>query len=186
MSRLVTRRVELRTPAARSTGPVLVVVLAAAVVATILGSSAAWAAPADPDQDRHPRATAEEVCEPMVHESVIAAAGRPLARPRRGKWDGNSRYTCTYSFGSRGSVVATVDVLADPAAARRAYATERSAVPDRVTLFGLGQRAFRDRQTRIVAQKDRFLLSVDGTSLARSVHPSSTTWSTTRAIFDCW
>lgn len=169
----------------RHSRPVRIAIVAAALVAAVAPGTPARAATAT-DQDRHPRETAEEVCEPMVREAVIAAAGRPLSTPRRGVWESKTRYTCTYSFGARGAIVATVDVHPSHAAARRAFAKQRSAAPGRVTLFGMGQRAFRDGQTRIVAQKDRFLLTVDGSTLTRAVHPSSTTWSTTRAIFDCW
>jgi len=150
----------------------------------VLGTPAAVAETVT-DHDRHPRKTAEEVCESMVRDSVIAAAGRKLARPRTGVWNGNT-YTCTYDFGAQGSIVVTVEVMADHAAARKEFATRRAAAPKRVTLFGMGQAAFRSGQTQIVARKDRFLLTVDGSALTRAVHPSATTWSTTRAVFDCW
>jgi hypothetical protein len=121
----------------------------------------------------------------MVRDSVVAAAGRKLAKPRTGRWNGDT-FTCTYDFGAQGDIAVTVEVMADHAAARKEYAARRSTAPKRVTLFGMGQAAFRSGEDQIVARKDRFLLTVDGTGLRRAVHPSSTTWSTTRAIFNCW
>ena len=91
--------------------------IALVVVTTAMLGSTAAVAETVTDHDRHPRKTAEEVCESMVRDSVIAAAGRKLARPRTGVWNGNT-YTCTYDFGAQGSIVVTVEVMADHAAAQ--------------------------------------------------------------------
>lgn len=153
-----------------------------ALLVVLLGSSRASAAT---DQDRHPRKTAQEVCEPMVRDSVIAATNHKLTGAPTRTWQ-DDHFTCTYSFGARGAIVVTVDVLAGDAAARKTYATLRQGASHRSTLFGIGQRAYRSGLDVIVAQKDRFILTVDGRALAQSLHPDEVTWSTTRAIFKCW
>jgi len=153
-----------------------------ALLAVLFAAPAAGAAT---NQDRHPRTTAEGVCEPMVRDSVVAAARRKLATPRTKAWHDN-QFTCTYSFGTRGALVVTVDVLANDAQARQNYRASYNSAAHRTTLFGIGQRAYRSGTTLIIAQKDRFILTVDGRQLAASLGPDSLTWSTTRAIFDCW
>ncbi len=162
-----------------------IALLVVAMVATGALGSTAVAAETGTDHDRHPKQTAEEVCEPMVRDAVIAAAGRKLVKPRTEVWDGNT-FACTYDFGAQGRITVTVEVMADHAAARKEFAARRASAPKRVTLFGMGQGAFRSGQTQIVARKDRFLLTVDGGDLTRAVNPSATTWSATRAVFDCW
>jgi len=165
------------------------VALAAAVLAVLFSALVAPAAVADADDatnhDRHPRTTAEEVCESMVRDSVVAAARKKLATPRTSAWHDNE-FTCTYSFGRRGALVVTVDVLANGAQARQSYRASYNGAAHRATLFGFGQRAYRSGTDLVIAQKDRFLLTVDGRQLASSLHPDSVTWSASRAIFDCW
>ena len=154
----------------------LVVMGVAVVAAAPLGAAAVG---------RHDRSRAQEVCEDMVRESVVAAARRPLTHRQRGAWQGN-RYTCAYDFGAKGTLRVLVDVLPSSSAAKNAYVLVRQANPRRATLFGLGQAAFSSGTTLVAARKDRFLLRVDGSSLARSLDRSAITWSTTRAIFKCW
>ena len=170
-----------RPPGRIAVATILLAVLLAVLIA-LLTAPAAFAAD---NQDRHPRATAEEVCEPMVRDSVVAAARRKLATPRTRAWHDNE-FTCTYSFGTRGALIVTVDVLANDAQARRSFRAGYDSAAHRATLFGIGQRAYRSGTNLLVAQKDRFMLTVDGRQLASSLEPDSVTWSTSRAIFECW
>src|SRR6185312_13758826 len=117
------------------------------------------------------RVLAAEVCEPMVRESVVAAARQSLASRQQGRWQG-SRYTCRYDLGESGVLLARVRVYDDEAAAVQAFAVRRSRVKRPSTLYGIGTGAFQaDRGTLLVAKKDNFVLTIDGRALSSTVSP---------------
>ena len=127
---------------------------------------------------------AAEVCEDMVRDSLIAAAGESLASPQRGTWAGH-RYTCTYGFGD-GTLQVRVDVMKSRAGARARFLATRNDARLPSTLYGIGQEAFKAGDGAVVARKDNFLLEVDPSRLPDRLNRDSLAWSTTRAIFDCW
>jgi hypothetical protein len=169
-----------RTRRRSARGWVIALLVGAVVVVT------AGAAGADTESRRgHDRALAAEVCEPMVRESVVAAAQRSLAGRQRGIWQG-SRYTCRYDFGGAGALLTRVRVYGSDDAATSAFEARRSAARKPSTLYGIGQDAFQVGTTLLVARKDNFVLTVDGRSLASTLHPDGVVFSATRAVFDCW
>ena len=127
---------------------------------------------------------AAEVCEDMVRDSVIAAAGESLASPQRGTWAGN-RYTCTYTFAD-GALRVRVDVMRSRLVAKARFRALREGAPLPSTLYGIGQQGFKSRDGAVVVRKDNFLLEVDPYRLPDRFNRDSLVWSTTRAIFDCW
>ena len=159
----------------------LVVVLAAATTGLVLGPSrqSDAAVLATPSKD-----LAAEVCEDMVRDSLIAAAGEALASPQRGSWAGH-RYTCMYTFGD-GTLRVRVDVMRSRSAAKARFLATRKEARLPSTLYGIGQQAFKSGDGAVVARKDNFLLEVDPSRLPDRLNRDSLVWSTTRAIFDCW
>ena len=130
------------------------------------------------------RELAAEVCEEMVGDAAIAAAGEPLLTPQQGAWSG-SRYTCTYGFDG-GTLALTVDVFPTVKAAKQGFATVRDRTADRTRLYGIGHQAFQADDLELVSRKDNFVLTVDPTALPARLDRDAITWASTRAVFDCW
>jgi hypothetical protein len=130
------------------------------------------------------RDLAAEVCEEMVGDAAVGAAGETLVAPQQGTWAG-SRYTCTYGFDG-GTLALTVDVFKTPAAAKQEFAKVRDATSGRTRLYGIGQQAFQAHDLKLVSRKDNFVLTVDPTSLPARMNRDAVTWASTRAVFDCW
>jgi hypothetical protein len=130
------------------------------------------------------RALAAEVCEDMVGDAAIDAAGEELAAPQRGTWDG-WRYSCAYAFPD-GTLGVNVDVFKSVAAAKTAFAKVRDKTEDRTRLYGIGQQAFQADDLTLVSRKDNFVLTVDPTALPDRFNRDGIVWATTLAVFDCW
>lgn len=148
-------------------------------VSTVLAARGDAAVPSSTSRD-----LAAEVCEDMVRDSAVAAAGEPLTVPQTGTWKGR-RYTCTYRFAD-GSLRVRVNVARNVAAAKASFVEARRSSPGRTTLYGIGEQGFQARDGVIVARKDNFVLTVDPTALPARLNQDSIAWSTTRAVFDCW
>jgi hypothetical protein len=130
------------------------------------------------------RDLAGEVCEDMVGDAAVAAAGQQLLAPQQGAWSG-SRYTCTYGFDG-GTLALTVDLFPTVKAAKQGFAQVRGATADRTRLYGVGQQAFQADDLKLVSRKDNFVLTVDPTALPTRLDRDAITWASTRAVFDCW
>ena len=128
---------------------------------------------------------AAEVCEDMVGDAVVAAAGMPLSGPQSGSWDG-PRYTCTYPLGNQGTLTLTVDVAADKRAAKRRFSALRRTANTKTPLFGIGDAAFQNPNDGLTARKDNFVLTVDSSQVVRQLDRDAIIWATTLAVFTCW
>jgi hypothetical protein len=157
--------------------------IVAAVVAVVVGVLSGGAV-ASAVEHAQPRRLATEACEEMVRSSAVAAAGQELTGPQRGAWKGDL-YTCTYPFAG-GPLVVRVRVFDTVDRARARFAAARSAAGATTKLYGIGQAGFVRDDGLLTARKDNFVLTVDGRKLPADVNDDTVTWSTTRAIFDCW
>ena len=127
---------------------------------------------------------AAEVCEDMVRDAAVSAAGTGLLTPQQGAWEGR-RYSCPYQFDG-GTLAVRVDVFKSVAAAKRGFEKVRKHTAVDTRLFGIGQQAFQAEDLTLVSRKDNFLLTVDPTGLPDRLDRDAITWATTRAVFDCW
>jgi hypothetical protein len=158
----------------------------AVALLVLLGLATAAPAVAHPAVDSlQERVVAAEVCENMVRDAAVAAAGQQLVGEQTGRWKG-TRYTCRYDFGPAGVLLARVRVYDDDSGSQDAFAARQAAAKHPKKLYGLGRGAFRVKGTLLVAYKDNFVLTVDGRKLADSVGPDGVVFSATRAVFDCW
>ena len=130
------------------------------------------------------RELAAEVCEEMVGDAAIDAAGEELVTPQQGAWDG-WRYTCPYQFDG-GTLAVNVDVFESVAAAKTGFAKVRDKTTDRTRLYGIGQQAFQADDLTLVSRKDNFVLTVDPTALPARFNRDHIVWATTLAVFGCW
>ena len=158
-----------------------------AAAMTVLASLVAGAIHAEPAAAvarRRSRELATEVCEDMVRDAAVAAAGEALASPQQGGWSA-SRYRCRYSFRD-GALLVDVDVFRTDKLAQKRFAAnrKRAGISDR--LPGIGQQAFKSHAGAIVARKDRFVLTVDPTGLPNRLNVDAIVFWTARAVFDCW
>ncbi len=162
------------------------VTAACAVLLTI----AAVAAPAVPaaakvaKPNAAARELAAEVCEEMVGDAAVDAAGEELVAPQQGAWSG-WRYTCPYQFDG-GMLAVNVDVFQSVVAAKRGFSEIRDKTADRTRLYGIGQQAFQADDLTLVSRKDNFVLTVDPTALPVRFNRDGIVWATTLAVFDCW
>ena len=156
---------------------VVSVALFAAIATTSTSAVASAPTPAS-------RQLAAEVCEDMVRDSAVAAAGEELVAPQQGSWSGRT-YTCTYDFAD-GRLAVRVDMRRSTADARTKFAALRRSAASAKTLYGIGQQGFIRRDGVLVTRKDEFILTVDSRALPDGMPSAAVTWSTTRAIFDCW
>ena len=156
--------------------------IAVAVVAAVVPALSAAAEVTKPKAEA--RELAGEVCEGMVGDAAVAAAGQQLLAPQQGAWSG-SRYTCTYGFDG-GSLALTVDVFPTVKAAKQGFSQVRDATTERTRLYGVGQQAFQADDLKLVSRKDNFVLTVDPTALPTRLDRDAITWASTRAVFDCW
>jgi hypothetical protein len=159
--------------------------LAVALLLVVGTVAAAPAGAASSVESVHDRVVAAEVCEPMVADVAVAAAGRTLTSEPKGRWTG-TRYTCRYDFGPGGVLLARVRVYDDAEGSKEAFASRRRKAERPTTLYGLGSGAFKVGGKVLVARKDNFVLTVDGRKLAAAVGPNGVVFSATRAVFDCW
>jgi hypothetical protein len=153
----------------------------------VLATLTAFAAPAASEVTKlgsKARELAAEVCEDMVGDAAVSAAGEALLAPQQGTWTG-SRYSCTYGFDG-GSLALRVDVFKSVAAAKQAFAKVRDATTARTRLYGIGQQGFQAKDLVLVSRKDNFVLTVDPTALPARMNRDAITWASTRAVFDCW
>jgi len=130
------------------------------------------------------RVLAAEVCEDMVGDAAIDAAGEELVTPQAGVWDG-WRYTCPYQFDG-GTLAVNVDVFKSVAAAKKGFTKVRDQTSGRTRLYGIGQQAFQGSDLTLVSRKDNFVLTVDPTALPDRFNRDGIVWATTLAVFDCW
>jgi hypothetical protein len=137
-----------------------------AIAAAALPASPAAAKVATPNAAA--RELAAEVCEEMVGDAAVGAAGEALVIPQQGAWDG-SRYTCPYQFDG-GTLAVNVDVFKSVAAAKHGFSKVRAKAKDRT----------------LVSRKDNFVLTVDPTALPDRLNRDHIVWATTLAVFDCW
>jgi hypothetical protein len=162
---------------------------AMAVLAALLAIAAA-VAPALPaaakvtKPNAAARELAAEVCEEMVGDAAIDAAGEELVAPQHGAWDG-WRYTCPYQFNG-GTLAVNVDVFTSVAAAKQGFSEVRDRTKDRTRLYGIGQQAFQADDLTLVSRKDNFVLTVDPTALPDRLNRDGIVWATTLAVFGCW
>jgi hypothetical protein len=156
-------------------------------VVVVLVTLAGFAVPAASEVTKpgsKARELAAEVCEDMVGDAAVSAAGETLLAPQEGTWSG-SRYTCTYGFDG-GSLALHVDVFKSAAAAKQRFAKARDATTGRTQLYGIGQQGFQAKDLVLVSRKDNFVLTVDPTALPARLNRDAITWASTRAVFDCW
>jgi hypothetical protein len=153
-----------------------------AIAAAALPASPAAAKVATPNAAA--RELAAEVCEEMVGDAAVGAAGEALVIPQQGAWDG-SRYTCPYQFDG-GTLAVNVDVFKSVAAAKHGFSKVRAKAKDRTRLYGIGQQAFQADDLTLVSRKDNFVLTVDPTALPDRLNRDHIVWATTLAVFDCW
>ena len=130
------------------------------------------------------RELAAEVCEDLVGDAAIDAAGEELVTPQAGVWNG-WRYTCPYQFDG-GALAVNVDVFKSVAAAKKGFTKVRDQTSDRTRLYGIGQQAFQGSDLTLVSRKDNFVLTVDPTALPDRFNRDGIVWATTLAVFDCW
>jgi hypothetical protein len=130
------------------------------------------------------RVLAAEVCEDMVGDAAIDAAGEGLLTPQQGVWN-RWRYTCPYQF-EGGTLALNVDVFKSVAAAKQGFRKVRDTTTDRTRLFGIGQQAFQADDLTLVSRKDNFVLTVDPTALPDRFNRDGIVWATTLAVFGCW
>jgi hypothetical protein len=130
------------------------------------------------------RELAAEVCEDMVGDAAIDAAGEELVTPQQGVWTG-WRYSCAYAFPD-GTLAVNVDVFKSVAAAKQGFAKVRDKTEDRTRLYGIGQQAFQADDLKLVSRKDNFVLTVDPTALPARFNRDGIVWATTLAVFGCW
>jgi hypothetical protein len=154
------------------------------LVLGILGAAAGQVAAKVTKPNAAARVLAAEVCEDMVGDAAISAAGEPLVVPQQGTWAG-WRYSCPYAF-SDGTLAVHVDVFKSVNAAKQAFAKVRDQSADRTRLYGIGHQAFQADDLVLVSRKDNFVLTVDPTALSDRLDRDAITWATTRAVFDCW
>jgi hypothetical protein len=163
---------------------------AAGAAFTVVLAIAAVAAPAVPvgaevtKPNAAARELAAEVCEEMVGDAAIDAAGEALVTPQQGVWSG-WRYTCPYQFDG-GTLAVNVDVFKSVAAAKQGFAKVRGTARGRTRLYGVGQQAFQAGDLTLVSRKDNFVLTVDPTALPDRFNRDGMVWATTLAVFDCW
>jgi hypothetical protein len=161
---------------------------ASAAFAVLLTTAAATHAVPAAAEITKPNATARvlaaEVCEDMVGDAAIDAAGEELVTPQAGVWNG-WRYTCPYQFDG-GTLAVTVDVFKSVAAAKQGFSKVRDKTTDRTRLFGIGQQAFQADDLTLVSRKDNFVLTVDPTALPDRFNRDGIVWATTLAVFGCW
>jgi hypothetical protein len=156
-------------------------------LALALAIFTAFAAPAASEVTKpgsKARELAAEVCEDMVGDAAVSAAGEALLAPQQGAWAG-TRYSCTYGFDG-GSLALRVDVFKSVTAAKQGFAKVRDATTGRTRLYGIGQQGFQAKDLVLVSRKDNFVLTVDPTALPARLNRDAITWASTRAVFDCW
>jgi hypothetical protein len=159
-------------------------VCAAALALGVVGAAAAPVAAKVTKPNAAARELAAEVCEDMVGDAAIDAAGEELVAPQAGTWDG-WRYSCAYAF-SGGTLAVNVDVFRTVAEAKQGFAKVRDKTEDRTRLYGIGQQAFQADDLKLVSRKDNFLLTVDPTALPARFNRDGIVWATTLAVFGCW
>jgi len=162
----------------------LLAALALVLAVAAAGASAAPVAAGVVKPGSEARELAAEVCEDMVGDAAVGAAGETLVAPQQGAWSG-SRYTCTYGFDG-GALSLTVDVFPTLKAAKQGFAKARDAAAGGTRLYGIGQQGFQAKDLVLVSRKDNFLLRVDPTALPARLNRDTITWASTRAVFDCW
>jgi hypothetical protein len=149
-----------------------------------VGATAAPVAAKVTKPNAEARELAAEVCEDMVGDAAIDAAGEELVAPQIGTWDG-WRYSCAYAFPG-GALAVNVDVFRSVAAAKAGFARVRDKTEDRTRLYGIGQQAFQADDLKLVSRKDNFVLTVDPTALPDRFNRDGIVWATTLAVFGCW
>ncbi len=132
----------------------LLAVLAVLLAVAVAGGGAAPVGAAVIKPGAKARELAGEVCEDMVGDAAVGAAGEALTAPPQGSWSG-SRYTCTYGFDG-GTLALRVDVYPTIDAARQGFAKARAAATARTRLYGIGQQGFQARDLVLVSRKDNF------------------------------
>jgi len=130
------------------------------------------------------RELAAEVCEEMVGDAAVDAAGEELVAPQQGAWSG-WRYTCPYQFDG-GTLAVNVDVFQSVPAAKQGFTKVRDKTTGRTRLYGIGQQAFQADDLTLVSRKDNFVLTVDPTALPDRFNRDGMVWATTLAVFGCW
>ena len=162
-----------------ATAALAILLAAAALAAAALPATAEVTKP-----KAEARELAAEVCEEMVGDAAIDAAGEELVAPQQGVWSG-SRYSCPYQFNG-GSLAVNVDVFKSVAAAKQGFKKVRDQTADRTRLYGIGQQAFQADDLKLVSRKDNFVLTVDPTALPDRFNRDGMVWATTLAVFGCW
>ena len=177
----------MRTGRLVASGLAAVTALAAGLAASVVG----FAGPAAAAVPASVRATdaktlAVEVCEDMVRDAVVGSTGGPLAAPQAGSWNAKgTRYTCTYPLNG-GQLVIRVDTFPNKKKARAAYATTTKKSKVDQKLNGIGERAFLGKDGRVVAEKDRFVLTTDPSRLPTKLSKANVSLAAVETVLSCW